>query len=132
MPMNDLLHLAYSVFNNRNNRLKRLNASREICKRPKRLQWLYLVKDHPLEGNPFWVNLVLADCTAHGYPYKAGVSCVDQRALKEGLELMCPWQAVRAMAEGMPQTPDSNESPSGIDAFAIRRPTGLKAKSGSA
>ena len=96
------------------------------------MQWLYLVKDHPLEGNPFWVNLVLADCTAHGYPYKAGVSCVDQRALKEGLELMCPWQAVRAIAEGMPQTPDSNESPSGIDAFAIRRPTGLKAKSGSA
>ena len=109
--MNDLLHLAYSVFNNRNNRLKRLNASREICKRPKRLQWLYLVKDHPLEGNPFWVNLVLADCTAHGYPYKAGVSCVDQRALKEGLELMCPWQAVRAMAEGMPQTPEIHGAP---------------------
>ena len=45
---------------------------------------------------------------------------------------MCPWQAVRALGEGMPQTPESNGSPSGIDGFVIRRPTELKAKSGSA
>ena len=94
------------------------------------MQWLCLLKDHQLGGCPFWANLVLADHKVHGYPYKAGVSCVDKGALEEGLWSMCPLQAARALGEGMSQTPERDDrGPSKIDGFAIRRPMEPKAKS---
>ena len=73
------------------------------------MQWLCLLKDHQLGGWPFWTNLVLADHKVHGYPYKAGVSCVDKGALEEGPLSMCPLQAAKALGEGMPQTPESDD-----------------------
>ena len=62
-----------------------------------------------------------------------GVSCVDKGALEEGQRSVCPLQAAKALGEGMPQTPESDDrGPSNIDGFAIRRPMRPKAKSGSA
>ena len=77
-------------------------------------------------------NLVLTDHKTHGYPYKAGIPCVDKKALEEGLWSMCPLQAARVLAEGMPQIRETVRGPSAIDGFAIRRLMGPKAKSGSA
>lgn len=45
---------------------------------------------------------------------------------------MCPLQAARVLAEGIPQVPETDRGPSAIDGFAVRRLTGPKAKSGSA
>ena len=45
---------------------------------------------------------------------------------------MCPLQAARVLAEGVPQIPETVRGPSAIDGFAIRRLMGPKAKSGSA
>lgn len=49
----------------------------------------------------------------------------------EGLWSMCPFQAARVLAEGMPQMPETDRGLSAIDGFAIGL-TGPKAKSGSA
>ena len=129
-PMNDLFQLAYLVFNN-GDTVRKTECTQRVCKRPKWLQWLCLLKDHQLGGCPCLANLVLVDHEAHGYTYKASVASVDKRGTGGRTAGDVSFASSQALAEGMPQTPDSR-GPSTIDGFAIRRLMGSKAKNGSA
>ena len=76
-------------------------------------------------------NLVLVDHEAHGYTYKASVASVDKRGTGGSTAVDVSFASSQALAEGTPHTPGSR-GPSTVDGFAVRRPTGPKAKNGSA
>ena len=76
-PMNDLLQLAYSVFNNMD-AAKKADAWRETNKRLKWLQRLCPLRDQR-RGRVFWANLTMVGHKAHGHPNKITVLCVDRR-----------------------------------------------------
>lgn len=65
---------------------------------------------------------------AHGY--RDSVPYMDKGALKERLSSMYPLQIARALAEGMPQMPESDRDPSAFDGFTIERLRGAQGQKG--
>ena len=61
------------------------------------------LKDHQLGGCP----LVLADHKAHGYPYKASVSCMDKRGT--GGRIVIDVSFANSQGIGRGNTPDARE-----------------------
>ena len=77
-------------------------------------------------------NLVLVDHEAHGYTYKASVASVDKRGTGGRTAGDVSFASSQALAEGMPQMPESNGSPSAFNGFTIKILMRPKAKSDSA
>lgn len=94
-PMNDLIQLAHLVSNNQDMAEKAESIPKKYTRDPNDCNRFVCSKT---------TNLVLIDHKAHGYSYKASILlCRQKGTMGEGLWSMCPLQAARVLAEGMPR-----------------------------
>ena len=95
--MNDLLQLAYSVFNNRDKAEKAELTQRNI-QETQMIAMALSAQRPPTRRLPFRGQSGPGRPQGPWVPIQGRCILCRKKALAEGLWLMCPWQAARALA----------------------------------